>query len=215
VPELDMSNPTVQELVSAMARGDMGEMSFAFEALDDPMIDGVRELREVKLWDVSVVTYPWYDGTEASLRSLEVRSTPRMLRAATRALARRAAPAGQTSWGDWSDAVWQKLYGICDDDWGCWVRDIGDGWVVWSKVSDCDDLYMTAWSVDGGAVVLGDTTEVVATYVPEGDPAAAVAVNDDPDETNETDDTAGAAEMAARGMSLTLARAYASAGTGR
>lgn len=67
VPELDMSNPTAQELVSAMSRGDIDQMSFAFTAYDDPIVDGVRELREVKLFDTSVVTYPWYDATEVGL----------------------------------------------------------------------------------------------------------------------------------------------------
>jgi uncharacterized protein len=61
-PVLDMSNPTVQELVSAMRRGDIDQCSFAgyFSA-------GLREVREVKLTDVSVVTDPWYETTEADL----------------------------------------------------------------------------------------------------------------------------------------------------
>lgn len=66
-PELDLSNPTVQELVSAMRRGDIDQMSFAFIAHDAPLVDGVRELRELSLVDVSVVTYPWYDVTTAGL----------------------------------------------------------------------------------------------------------------------------------------------------
>lgn len=66
-PSLDLDNPTVRELVSAMSRGDIDQMSFAFTASDDPVVDGVRELREVKLYDVSVVTYPWYDATEVGL----------------------------------------------------------------------------------------------------------------------------------------------------
>lgn len=67
VKGLDMSNPTVQELVSAMIRGDIDQMSFAFTASDDPTVDGVRELREVRLYDVSVVTYPWYESTSVDL----------------------------------------------------------------------------------------------------------------------------------------------------
>lgn len=67
VPNLDLSNPTAQELVSAMSRGDIDQMSFAFTASDDPIVDGQRELREVKLFDVSVVTYPWYDATSVGL----------------------------------------------------------------------------------------------------------------------------------------------------
>lgn len=67
VPHLDPSNPTVQELISAMSRGDVDQMSFAFTASDDPIVSGVRELREVRLYDVSVVTYPWYESTTVGL----------------------------------------------------------------------------------------------------------------------------------------------------
>jgi len=67
---LDPANPTVQELRSALERGDIDQMSFGFEAVQETSTDsGVRELREVKLWDVSVVTYPWYDDTSAELLS--------------------------------------------------------------------------------------------------------------------------------------------------
>jgi hypothetical protein len=73
VPSLDMSNPTVQELVSAMRRGDIDQMSFAFspvrEAFDQS--SRTRELLEVRLFDVSVVTYPWYDTTSVGLREVE------------------------------------------------------------------------------------------------------------------------------------------------
>jgi HK97 family phage prohead protease len=69
VSSLDMSNPTVQELVSAMRRGDMDQCSFAGYFLDAPRnsATGIREVREVKLTDVSVVTDPWYEDTEADL----------------------------------------------------------------------------------------------------------------------------------------------------
>ena len=66
-PSLDYSNPRVQELVSAMSRGDIDQCSFAGYFTDTRMVDGVREVLEVKGTDVSVVTYPWYDATETSL----------------------------------------------------------------------------------------------------------------------------------------------------
>jgi len=66
--ELDMDNPTARELVSAMERGDMDQCSFAGYFLDAQRnSDGTREVREVALLDVSVVTFPWYDATEADL----------------------------------------------------------------------------------------------------------------------------------------------------
>lgn len=67
VDELDLDNPTARELVSAMQRGDIDQMSFAFAAHDAPTVKGVRELREVTLYDVSVVTYPWYESTSVGL----------------------------------------------------------------------------------------------------------------------------------------------------
>lgn len=74
VDSLDPENPTVAELVSAMRRGDIDQMSFAFwPVLDSKNDDGVRELLEVGIddGDVSVVTVPWYDETTAELNSLE------------------------------------------------------------------------------------------------------------------------------------------------
>lgn len=67
VPHLDMENPTARELVSAMQRRDIDQMSFAFVARDAPTEGGVRELREVTLYDVSIVTYPWYEATSVGL----------------------------------------------------------------------------------------------------------------------------------------------------
>jgi HK97 family phage prohead protease len=75
--ELDPANPTVQELRSAMNRGDLDQMSFAFKV---PRGEGrqewnsdysLRTIREVQLFDVSVVTYPANPATVAKLRSDE------------------------------------------------------------------------------------------------------------------------------------------------
>lgn len=75
--ELDPSNPTVQELRSAMARGDLDQMSFAFripkgENRQEWSSDySLRTIREVQLFDVSVVTYPANPATVAKLRNDE------------------------------------------------------------------------------------------------------------------------------------------------
>jgi HK97 family phage prohead protease len=79
--ELDPSNPTVQELRSAMNRGDIDQMSFAFkvpkgegrQTFDGKT--GLRTIREVQLFDVSVVTYPASNATVARLRSDETPDT--------------------------------------------------------------------------------------------------------------------------------------------
>jgi HK97 family phage prohead protease/HK97 family phage major capsid protein len=71
VPSLDMDSPYVRSIVSAMRRGDLQKMSFAFftrEDYYDPE-SRTRELRDVSLVDVSVVTRPWYDQTSVALKS--------------------------------------------------------------------------------------------------------------------------------------------------
>ena len=72
-PETD----TVRDMViTPMERGDLNQMSFAFRTISDvwrePKKDGglwERDLLEVQLWDVSVVTYPAYTQTDAAVRS--------------------------------------------------------------------------------------------------------------------------------------------------
>lgn len=73
-PDLDMANPTVQELVSAMSRGDIDQMSFAFIPVREnyDQETRTREILECRLMDVSVVTYPWYESTSVGLKSLDL-----------------------------------------------------------------------------------------------------------------------------------------------
>lgn len=60
--------------LESMRRGDVDQMSFGFWTLDDEwrMQDGepLHILKSVRLFDVSVVTYPAYPETEASVRSM-------------------------------------------------------------------------------------------------------------------------------------------------
>lgn len=69
--DLDPMNPDAARLISAMKRGDMSQMSFAFRTVKDSWNSdrSVRELKEVQLYDVSVVTFPAYEETVAELRS--------------------------------------------------------------------------------------------------------------------------------------------------
>jgi HK97 family phage prohead protease len=66
--ELDPSNPDAARIISAMKRGDLNQMSFAFRTIKDNWSDD-RSLREVQLFDVSVVTFPAYEETVAELRN--------------------------------------------------------------------------------------------------------------------------------------------------
>jgi HK97 family phage prohead protease len=62
------------DLAISLQRGDVTQMSFAFEVIREEwsqMGDGseLRTILEARLWDVSAVTYPAYDDTDAQLRS--------------------------------------------------------------------------------------------------------------------------------------------------
>ena len=78
---VDVDPPDTQwarDLQESMKRGDVNQMSFAFQVVKEryteEQIEGrtrvLRELLEVKLFDVSVVTYPAYPATSAVVRNL-------------------------------------------------------------------------------------------------------------------------------------------------
>jgi HK97 family phage prohead protease len=71
--ELDPANPAVAELRSAMSRGDLDAMSFAFKAVRQSFDTKteVRTINELKLYDVSVVTFPANPATVAQMRTDE------------------------------------------------------------------------------------------------------------------------------------------------
>jgi hypothetical protein len=75
--ELDPMNPDAARIMSAMKRGDLSQMSFAFRTIKDNWNPDrtVRELREVQLFDVSVVTFPAYEQTVAELRRKQETAT--------------------------------------------------------------------------------------------------------------------------------------------
>jgi len=68
---LDPSNPAAQEVRSAMERGDLDQMSFAFRVVRESWSKDYTErtISEVKLFDVSVVTYPANPATVVKLRA--------------------------------------------------------------------------------------------------------------------------------------------------
>lgn len=65
--ELDPESHLARDVISAMTRGDVDEMSFAFEVLRQEWNEDYTErtIREVKLYDVSVVTFPANPATVA------------------------------------------------------------------------------------------------------------------------------------------------------
>jgi HK97 family phage prohead protease len=76
--KIDIAPPDTQfarDLMTSIDRGDIDQMSFGFRTVADrwETVSGeeVRTLMEVKLFDVSAVTFPAYPDTEVGLRSLE------------------------------------------------------------------------------------------------------------------------------------------------
>lgn len=70
--EIDMPESRA-DLVEAIRRGDVDQMSFAFDALEDTWdkaADGmmIRTLRKVQLYEVSPVTFPAYTQTSIAMR---------------------------------------------------------------------------------------------------------------------------------------------------
>jgi HK97 family phage prohead protease len=66
----------VRDLVlEPIRRGDISQQSFGFEVKAQEWRDGedgeldLRTITEAKLWDVSAVTYPAYEGTDVAVRS--------------------------------------------------------------------------------------------------------------------------------------------------
>lgn len=73
--ELDTEDPDVRSIVPKMKRGDLDKMSFAFwpevQEWDESGDMPVRTIRKARLYDVSIVTTPAYEGTSIALRSLQ------------------------------------------------------------------------------------------------------------------------------------------------
>lgn len=75
---IDITPPDAQwarDLMVSIDRGDIDQMSFGFRTMahrwEGEYPDEIRTLMEVKLFDISPVTFPAYPDTEVGLRSLE------------------------------------------------------------------------------------------------------------------------------------------------
>jgi HK97 family phage prohead protease len=74
IPSLDERNPRVVELLSALDRGDVDQMSFAFMAMRQEWNDDYTErlITELQLFDVSAVTYPANTATIIAARQATI-----------------------------------------------------------------------------------------------------------------------------------------------
>jgi len=61
--------------MTSIDRGDISQMSFSFQCLEDSWSEDrqglVRTLKKVVLYDVSAVTFPAYPNTDVALRELD------------------------------------------------------------------------------------------------------------------------------------------------
>jgi len=66
-----------RDLAISIERGDINQMSFAFQVLEEEWINGegkkldLRKIKKARLFDVSPVTFPAYEGTDIAIRSHE------------------------------------------------------------------------------------------------------------------------------------------------
>jgi len=69
--DLDPMNPDAASLLSALKRGDVDKMSFAFTVAPNGQrkADGLRTLTDLDLHEVSVVTWPAYGDTTVAMRA--------------------------------------------------------------------------------------------------------------------------------------------------
>jgi HK97 family phage prohead protease len=78
VPNLDPANPDSAALISALKRGDVDQMSFAFRVIRQEWDDDYtqRTITEVETFDVSAVTYPANESTIIGLRTEDPADEP-------------------------------------------------------------------------------------------------------------------------------------------
>ena len=78
---IDVTPPDTQfanDLIKLIERGDISQMSFAFQVIEDKWEYGEdkepdkRDVMKVKLYDVSPVTYPAFEGTDVAIRSHDI-----------------------------------------------------------------------------------------------------------------------------------------------
>lgn len=190
-------NPLSQahrDLHAAVERGDIDECSFAFTAPKGGQVwaerstgDGnepqiVRTLTDVNLFDVSVVTYPAYPGTEAGTRSDEVAAEVRSMLAdfaAQRGLAV-VPPAAEVrdedeSWEEHISEVAAALcekypapatgagyYGPCK----YWVLETHDDYVIVCESTQGENkYYRISYAQVDDAFTFGEPTEVEKEWV--------------------------------------------------
>ena len=176
VAELDPANPKVQEIRSAMSRGDLDQMSIGFRVHKQDWNNDYTErtIREVELFDVSVVTYPASPTTTASLRSFDALMRSLKDVEMTSDEARRAIKSLERRFSDvWNDSLQEALCMALVGALGCMegeveVEDFNDTSVVYSYMGV---LFQAPYTLDANNLPIIDLTNPtpvveVVTYNP-------------------------------------------------
>jgi HK97 family phage prohead protease len=64
--ELDLEDPTAAKAFRKLKRGLIKGLSIGYESVKDEVKNGVRHLQELKLWEVSVVTFPMLPAAQVT-----------------------------------------------------------------------------------------------------------------------------------------------------
>ena len=71
--DINTEDSAAMDLYARVKRGDVSQCSFGFDIIREEreeIADGVMFIvKEVKLWEVSIVTFPAYEATSATARS--------------------------------------------------------------------------------------------------------------------------------------------------
>lgn len=178
---LDPSNPTVQEIRSAMNRGDLDQMSIGFRVHDEEWSSDYtqRSIKEIELFDVSVVTYPASPTTTASLRSFDafmagirdVDMTKQQMRRAVRSLQRRFADVWNEEIESWLELALTARFATTPLAY-LEIEDFNDNQVVFTLMgTDIDGCWQLAYTLnDDRTVTLSDDDPIavnqVVSYIP-------------------------------------------------
>lgn len=109
--DADLARTTYgEDLGISLERGDVTQMSFGFEVIREEVEtlgDGteLRTILEANLWDVSAVTYPAYQDTDASLRAVAFDVLAKRLGISTKKRARLLAGLGHDQVDDEAVAI--------------------------------------------------------------------------------------------------------------
>lgn len=134
---LDMEDPTALKAYRKMKLGLMKGLSIGFNTVQDEIKNGVRHLKEVRLWEVSIVTFPM-------LTSATVTSVKQMV----------SSHKGDFDTEPAAAEVWAKRYQMIS------ALDSAISSIVWGELSDEEKIAATTESI-------GQFSESFLVFLPQ------------------------------------------------